>query len=78
MQRIVEVERLQSSVSCSWTSTWSPRICAQVSIEKHKNKRLASLINQLEINEGIKDNYDNCHNYLHNYNYSGECSYRWQ
>lgn len=53
MQRILEVEHLQSSVRNSWTSTWSPRICAQVSVEKHKNKRLASIINQLEISEGI-------------------------
>ena len=53
MQRILKVEHLQSSVRNSWTSTWSSRICAQVSIEKHKNKRLASIIDQLQISEGI-------------------------
>ena len=44
MQRIVEIENVQSSMRNSWITVWSLRILSQATVERQKNKRLASVM----------------------------------
>ena len=51
MQRIVDVEQFQSSVSNSWIKVWSPQILSQAAVESQKNKRLSKVMKDIPTDE---------------------------
>ena len=52
MQRLLKVDRWQFSVRDSWVKIWSPQICAQASIERHKNKKLSVIMKEFGTDDG--------------------------